>query len=464
MDDVHDDFHDSAPGALAMTDASAKSPRVDGRNAGAFVAAAATSAAAFADLTVASDDTKTLRRLIVRDTQRWVSVLRSVPLAHLAPADRALYSAAVGAWSALERQDPRRAHAIVRLPTVSVLLEVIARAADSVASVGDLVRELGALVLFELACQRALPPKGITVEVAVQPWLTLRSLSLRHVVAVDLGVGSALVFGPGWLAAGQGDAQIKVGLADLVRHGSAGPFTAQCAYHPIAPGLMLATDDNNPLSDFEAHPDKEGNQLDLGGHDVAQWTTSLAESVALIDRYLPLLGEELKLLLRLVIPVGFDAERHLSASYQEYIGAVYMTLHPNAMTMVEALIHEFQHNKLNAAFHHDTLLHNAFAPLFGSPVRPDPRPLHGVVLAVHAFQPVALLYAKMAADDHPWAANPAWQRRASAVFATIHEGAMTVLTNAEPTAAGLPFFDEMRRLDDALMATAQSNGWRPAPA
>ena len=39
------------------------------------------------------------------------------------------------------------------------------------------------------------------------------------------------------------------------------------------------------------------------------------------------------LFLHQVVPVGWDPERHLSASYQEAIGTIYLSLHPSPMTM-----------------------------------------------------------------------------------------------------------------------------------
>ena len=39
---------------------------------------------------------------------------------------------------------------------------------------------------------------------------------------------------------------------------------------------------------------------------------------------------------RQVVPVGFFPDRHLSASYREAIGTLYLSLHPSPMTMVEA--------------------------------------------------------------------------------------------------------------------------------
>src|SRR6185503_4671918 len=117
----------------------------------------------------------------------------------------------------------------------------------------------------------------------------------------------------------------------------------------------------------------------------------------------------------------------LSASYQEAIGTIYMTLHPSLMTMAEAVIHEFSHNKINALFELDDVLENAWAPLYTSPVRPDPRPLHGVLLAVHAFLPVARLYERMIEQGDPLAESSAFRGRYAAIRRINREGAELVL-------------------------------------
>ena len=46
-------------------------------------------------------------------------------------------------------------------------------------------------------------------------------------------------------------------------------------------------------------------------------------------------------------------------------------------------------------------LKNPFEPCYKSPVRPDPRPLWGILLAVHAFLPVAVMHRRLRADSHP---------------------------------------------------------------
>lgn len=220
--------------------------------------------------------------------------------------------------------------------------------------------------------------------------------------------------------------------------------------------VLLAMVDNNPLSMFEAHPDKQGNAIDLGGKSADEWTRVLRDGLRLIGEFLPDLRREMDLFVQQIVPVGYDEHKHLSASYQEAIGTIYMSLHPSLMTMTEALIHEFSHNKINALFELDDVLDNAFSPLYTSPVRPDPRPLHGVLLAVHAFLPVARLYEKVIEAKHPLADNPAFLGRYEKIKQINAEGAAVVLQNGRPTAIGKPLMDEIRRWDEYYRAAKSS--------
>jgi HEXXH motif-containing protein len=121
--------------------------------------------------------------------------------------------------------------------------------------------------------------------------------------------------------------------------------------------------------------------------------------------------------------------------------------------MTEAVVHELMHTKLNAMLELDPLLENAFFPLFASPVRPDPRPLHGVLLAVHAFLPVAELYRRMIEADHPLARSAAFRERHRVIARKNHDGATVLLANARPTEAGRALLDEIARLDARFEAT-----------
>lgn len=213
------------------------------------------------------------------------------------------------------------------------------------------------------------------------------------------------------------------------------------AFHSIEGGLVLATVDTNPLAMLEAHPEKLGNAIDLGSRSAETWCEALRDALATVDEHMPVIRSEIDLVVHQFIPVGYDAERHLSASYAEAIGTIYLSLHPSSMTMVEAVIHEHQHNKLNALLELDPLLDNAFWPLFTSPVRPDPRPLHGILLAVHAFLPVEALYRRRIEAGHE-----GLERRYDHIVRGNREGAAVLLEHAAPTAMGAALLDEIRRL------------------
>jgi HEXXH motif-containing protein len=259
----------------------------------------------------------------------------------------------------------------------------------------------------------------------------------------------ALVFANGCVSIerGPGDRVVEIDFDALERAENELPIHVNRPYHVIDGDSVLALADNNPLAMAEAHPDKSGNAVDLGGHSPEAWVTALRDALSLIDSFLPDLRREINLYIHQFIPVGWDAERHLSASYQEAIGTIYLSLHPSPMTMVEAVIHEFSHNKLNALFELDEVLENAWSPLYSSPVRPDPRPLHGVLLAVHAFLPVARLYERMIDLGDPRSKNAAFLRRFEQIRQVNREGAATLLENARPTPVGQGLIDEIRRWD-----------------
>ncbi|MGH1343868.1 MAG: aKG-HExxH-type peptide beta-hydroxylase [Nannocystales bacterium] len=216
-------------------------------------------------------------------------------------------------------------------------------------------------------------------------------------------------------------------------------------FAPLGAGVMLCRADDSPLAMHEAHPDKDGNRTSLGGQAQSQWVESLRAALELIGVGLPDLHAEIELALHQIVPVGYEESRHLSASFQENLGTAYMTLHPQRMTMVEAIVHEFSHNKLNALLEIDPVLHNAFEPLFSSPVRPDPRPLHGVLLAVHAFTAVESLYRSLRRQGHRVSEGQGFEQRLRTIAEGNREGLET-LENAEPTAAGKSLLSELRRL------------------
>lgn len=333
-----------------------------------------------------------------------------------------------GAWPSLLRKTP-----------LATLLRVLRHQPSEV-----FVSEFLGLVYFELALLGALE----TPIRQLRPPRRLVSLGGQLVFTFAEASGPITYTNEALLTNGT---QFKFADYEQVHPGFSrtnGAVIMERPYYPIENDIMLALRDNNPLSMFDAHPDKQGNAIDLGDKSVATWTSVLRDGLRLIQEMLPDLRREMDLFVQQIVPVGFDEEKHLSASYQEAIGTIYMSLHPSLMTMTEALIHEFSHNKINALFEVDDVLENAFSPLYASPVRPDPRPLHGVLLAVHAFLPVARLYEKMIEAQHPLAQNAAFLARYEKIKQINAEGADVVLKNGRPTAMGKPLLDEIRKWDE----------------
>jgi HEXXH motif-containing protein len=232
------------------------------------------------------------------------------------------------------------------------------------------------------------------------------------------------------------------------------PAFLPLARTPGAGGPTLALLDRNPLYSLEDHPNKSGNALDLGGRAPTDWAAALHAAVTLVAGTLPDWASELPLLLRRAVPVGFQPERHLSASYREAPGLVYLSLHPSPLTLAEAIVHECQHGKLNLLSHVDEVLHNARSTWTESPVRPDLRPILGVLLAAHAFVPVAALHARAAELGLPLAVGPDFDRRRAEVLRSNAGALATVERLGQPSELGAALLRDLRRLHDTTVEAA----------
>ena len=322
-------------------------------------------------------------------------------------------------------------------------------------------------MLLELASRRLLD-ETVMVPLASLPGDATGPFQIDSLV-LGLGIrppaaATALSFSPGEIAALDADGATIARLAlSPDAEGADGGFSALRVYHPVARVTRLALVDHNPIAEFEAHPDKAGNHITLGDRSAAEWVASLDEAFGLVEKFCPDVFSEMQMMLHEVVPVGYHAERHLSASYREAVGTIYVTLHHNVMTMAEALIHEFQHNKANVACYSADFLHNAYEPRYRSPVRPDPRPLWGILLAVHAFLPVALLYRRMRAAGHPLSTRPDFERRLSEIDLKNHEGMEMLRAHAQWTPAGKAMWGELDAIDRAHLAERAARGLDTKP-
>jgi HEXXH motif-containing protein len=325
----------------------------------------------------------------------------------------------------LLKEEPGALASLARLPTVSTLLRCLrgAAPAEREALTGELVATLG----LELALSGLMrEPLRVT-----SPPAEILALGARRRVRLAERTGEAII---------ECDGSVR------------SAASVDETFFEVTPSIVLSLADNNPMRMIEAHPDKKGNAIDLGGKTAAEWTEALRGALLLIDAHLPAFRREIDLVLRQLVPVGFFPEAHLSASYQEAIGTVYLSLHPSPLTMAEAIVHEVSHNKLNALFDLDPVIENDPDETYASPVRPDPRPILGVLLAVHAFLPVEQLYKNMLqAGAAPGPAEIG--RHFERVRALNRQGAEVLLAHGRPTAVGKRIFEELARLTESPAGT-----------
>lgn len=408
------------------------------------------------DLTLPEPGSTTARRTLGRFLRQTLGDLMTLPPGRFhSPVFDGFSDVRAVIERLLRERETGAVFSMLRRPTHSGLVRCLHRelwGEGDVKKLDGWLTELTALLALELARAGTLPPDGLRL---TERPARLLSLALR----VELGLDPRWRIGvrPGRLVL-EGDGRtVELDLDGLdVTRGLPEGVTLTRPYHQIERDLLLAERDNNPLAEFEAHPDKSGNTIDLAGRDVSDWVGALAASLQLVEGHLPELADEIRLVMQTVVPVGYFADRHLSASYAEVVGTAYLSLHPDPMTMTEALVHEFSHNKLNALWLSDPLLENGFSPLFTSPVRPDPRPLHGILLAVHAFVPVARLYERLLETGHELSRTPSFAARLRKIVAGNHDGLATLLENGVPTAVGRGVLAELERWDRHFIARFSS--------
>lgn len=223
---------------------------------------------------------------------------------------------------------------------------------------------------------------------------------------------------------------------------------------PDLPKLEFALYDSNPLSMYEAHPDKWGNAISLGQKTLDEWLAAFREAIELVRIGVPGWYDEFRHSLRRIVPVGYLPERHLSASYREAPGLAYLTLCDTPITIAEAIIHETQHSKVNLLSWMDPVVHNGMTTWTQSPVRPDLRPLWGVLLAVHAFVPVAAMYDRLVELDHPVSRTERFARRRAEILAGNHRGMVSVVEKSDASELGGRMIREMNTLHELLRERA----------
>lgn len=124
------------------------------------------------------------------------------------------------------------------------------------------------------------------------------------------------------------------------------------------------------------------------------------------------------------------------------MGLVPTEPHPE-LSVLEGLIHEWSHNKANLARNLSPLVSNGKEEAYYSSYRPDPRPIEGIFLGVHAFVPTVRVFLR--AFEHGAVETDV---RVAKTF-SMHlknESALEVLAKyLRPTEEGARYLDEIRQ-------------------
>lgn len=159
------------------------------------------------------------------------------------------------------------------------------------------------------------------------------------------------------------------------------------------PGTSIALTKTffNPDFQHDTHPDhrKDTEQITFWWVSQENWKILFSESFSIVKNVSPDFMSEIEQILRKIIPLWVSHSVHNSGSYGNAIGQIFMSYpenieHPE-LAILEAILHEYNHNKLNLILQTEALVLGERKNLYYSPYRPDARPLHGIYLGLHAM-------------------------------------------------------------------------------
>ncbi len=160
--------------------------------------------------------------------------------------------------------------------------------------------------------------------------------------------------------------------------------------------IKLTLYDNNPQNMQVWHPDHDQNgMLGWGDRAESEWLRVFSDSFTLLKHIDEDFFLEMNSMIQKIVPMRTSVDVHNSCSYKECIGTLYLWYTINAqqpeLSILEALIHESSHNKLNLIMQSEKLHINDYSLRYYSPYRPDARHIQWVLLWVHAIVPTVYI-------------------------------------------------------------------------
>lgn len=123
---------------------------------------------------------------------------------------------------------------------------------------------------------------------------------------------------------------------------------------------------------------------------VHRFPQNISNALRMIAEIDPELESRISSVIHWYVPIRSpNPEMHCSFTSPQLNGVVFLSFAENVLVLAEAIVHEFGHTELNTLMDTETLSCEEPSERFYSPWRTDPRPLTGLIHALHVFTGVA---------------------------------------------------------------------------
>lgn len=178
--------------------------------------------------------------------------------------------------------------------------------------------------------------------------------------------------------------------------------------------IYLSLEDNNPDNWHSGHPDHAKDSLLWWGEKTPEeWNHLFEKTFSLLKDINEEFYNELNVVIKKIVPMKTSKDVHNSCSYKDCIWTLYLWYTVNIdfpeIALLEAIIHESSHNKLNLIMQSEVLTKNDFELKYYSPYRPDARHIYWVYLWVHAIVPT--IYILLQAIESWYIRDEWWKRK-----------------------------------------------------
>jgi hypothetical protein len=229
---------------------------------------------------------------------------------------------------------------------------------------------------------------------------SVRDLQLAVWAAANTSrpLGKFVLLEPAWVWTPGGGIEIAPGCHDLEEVGrmlTSSDWPASIALDAWCHSIGFALDASWAEAGFNSAEEEAGFQRNV---------VDFLHAINWAESTLPVMGAWLRSVTKVAIPLrceGKPGPMFRSGSMAEIPGMVALDLFGGEVQILEALVHESAHHHLYVAETDAPLIAVGCEQRFHSPLRPEPRPLRGIMLAYHALAYICLFYEQAAKSGLP---------------------------------------------------------------